>query len=360
MKSFLKEVVEHIHKAHDDFNDVVFVLPSKRAGIFLKRDIAALIDAPIFSPTIYSIEELVTEISELEVAPHLNLSLGLYEAFRPHLENEADSFDSFISWGNTLLSDFNEIDRNLVDSTALFNYLTADQRLKIWGADNRATPLISNTLKFWGKLNTVYASFKSELKEKGIGYQGLLYREAIKRIDEYLNLHTSKQFHFIGFNALNTAEEYLFQKFLDYGKSMVWWDLDSYFLKDDIHEAGFFIRKYLKKWPQTKTLSSTGSSFLEKKKIVITGVPRSMSQAKLAGNTLKDVIALSNEQNIALVLSDESLVQPILNSLPEGVNKVNITMGLPLRKTTLFDFFNALFDLHLKKSKKSFYILIGV
>ncbi len=355
MTSFLKEVIEQIYKAHKSFDNVVFVLPSKRAGIFLKRYIAAFIEKPIFSPEIYSIEELVAKISGLETAPNLDLLLGLYEAFHPHLENEAEPFDSFISWGSTLLSDFNEIDRNVIDATALFDYLIANQRLKNWGADKRATPLISNTVKFWGKLNAVYTSFRSDLLRKGVGYQGLLYREALKKIDHYLEHHSSKKFYFIGFNALNTAEEHIFHAFIARGKSNVWWDIDSYFLKDDVHEAGFFIRRYLEKWPQTKALSRTRSSFLKGKTIAITGVPKSISQAKLVGNILKNFVDQGNGQNVALILSDETLLQPILNSLPKEVKKVNITMGLPLRKTTLFDFFNSLFDLHIKKSKNGWF-----
>ena len=355
MKTFLNEVTDQIYKEHQSFEDVVFVLPSKRAGIFLKQHIASHIDKPVFSPEIYSIEELIAKISGLKTATNLNLLLGLYEVFQPYLENEGESFDSFISWGNTLLSDFNEIDRNLVDASSLFDYLTANQRLKNWGADKNATTLISNTLKFWGNLNAVYTSFTSHLVEKGIGYQGLLYREALKKVSHYLEHHTSKKFYFIGFNALNTAEEYIFQAFLEHGKSNVWWDIDSYFLKDDIHEAGLFIRNYIKRWPQTKIISSAVSSFLDEKAITITGVPKSMSQAKLTGNILKNLVNKNNEQNIALVLSDETLLQPILNSLPKEVEKVNITMGLPLRKTTLFDFFDSFFDLHIKKSKNGWY-----
>ncbi|MEM8929235.1 MAG: PD-(D/E)XK nuclease family protein [Bacteroidota bacterium] len=355
MKSFLEQVIEQIHKAHKDFDDAVFVLPSKRAGIFLKQYLTSFIDRPIFSPKIYSIEELIIEISGLETAPNLNLLLGLYDAFRPHSENEAESFDSFILWGNTLLSDFNEIDRNLIDATALFDYLTANQRIKNWGTDKRATPLISNTIKFWGKLNTVYTSFRSDLLSKGIGYQGLLYREAVSKVEHFLKHSTSKKFYLVGFNALNKAEEHIFQTFMEHGKSTVWWDIDPYFLKDNIHEAGFFIRDHLKKWPQAKVVSSIGSSYVKEKTIAITGVPKSISQAKFAGTILKNLINQKNGQNIALVLSDETLLRPILNSLPDEVKKVNITMGLPLRKTTLFDFFSSLFDLHIKKSKNGWF-----
>jgi len=356
MKSFLKEVIEYVYKEHKGFDDIVFVLPSKRAGVFLKQHISSFINKPVFLPKIYSIENLIADISGLEIASNLELLLLLYEASLLHLEREEQNFESFISWGGTLLSDFNEIDRNLVDYTSLFEYLTADQRLKNWGVDKRASPLVSNTVRFWSQLHHIYAVFKSKLLDKGIGHQGLIYREAVRRLHSYLIQNTTvKKFYFVGFNALNIAEERIVQAFIDSGKSTVLWDIDSSFLEDDIHEVGFFIRKYLKRWPQTKILSNAESSFLKKGAIEITGVPKSLSQAKFVGKLLKNTINENNSQNIALVLSDESLLQPILNSLPEIVEKVNITMGLPLRKTTLFSFFNSLFNLYIKKSKNGWF-----
>jgi len=355
MKTFLQQVIERIYKEHKSFDDLVFVLPNKRAGLFLKRHIAEHIQRPIFSPVIYSIEEMVVEMSALDPASNLDLLLGLYEVFLPFLgEKEAD-FESFIAWGHTLLSDFNEIDRNLVSPDELFNYLTANQRLKYWGADEKATPFISNTLKFWGQLKPVYENFQKILIKKRIGHQGLLYREAVSKVENYISEHSAKTYQFIGFNALNTAEEYIFQRFSDSGKSVFWWDIDSYFLNDSIHEAGFFIRNYLNRWPNNKTISSPNDSFLAEKNIEIIGVPKSISQAKFSAHILNGISLKSEENDVALVLSDETLLKPVLNSLPPSTDKVNITMGLPLRKTVLFDFFDALFNLHLNVSENGWF-----
>ena len=355
MNSFLKAVLEQIYYEQKSFNSLVFVLPSKRAGVFLKKHIAEYIDKPIFSPKIYSIEELITEISGLESAPKLDLLLTLYETFQPHLDKEENSFESFITWGSILLNDFNEIDRNLVNAESLFTYLTANQRLKSWGVELKDTPLLSKNLKFWNGLYPVYLNFKDNLKKKGVGYSGLLYSQALKNVNEYILKNTTNNFYFLGFNALNKIEEEVFNEFINHANSEIWWDLDPYFLKDDIHEAGYFIRHYLKKWPQSKTLSTTHSNFLKEKSISITGVPKSISQAKFSGNIIKSLTQKKGEQNIALVLSDEALLPSILNSLPENIDKINITMGLPLNKTSLYEFFDSLFDLHIKKSKTGWF-----
>ncbi len=355
MTSFLAEVVEHIYSKHKCFDNMAFILPSRRAGLFLKQHIAATIDKPIFSPKIYSIEEFVIHISGLEISSNLTLLLELYEAFLPHLEEKERNFDSFVTWGATLLSDFNEIDRHLVDHESLFSYLTASQRLKNWGSAKSATPMIENTVQFWSQFSTVYNSFKSTLLRQGIGYQGLLYREAVNNIEQYIAETNIEHHHFIGFNALNTSEEYLFNEFLNREKASVWWDIDPFFLEDDIHEAGFFIRNHLKKWPKTKTNLRFDSHFLQQKEIRVTGVPKSISQAKFTGKLLQEILRLNQEEHISVILSDEMLLQPLLNSLPNGASKINITMGMPLKKTALNSFFQSLFDLHLNKSKNGWY-----
>lgn len=356
MKGFLEEVIGYVYERHKSFDKLVFVLPSKRAGLFLKKHITSFLEKPIFSPRIYSIEELVKEISNLDPASNFELLLELYEAFQPFFNTDEESFESFVTWGNTLLSDFNEIDRNLVPHGSLFDYLTATQRLKKWGADERPTPLISNTVRFWGQLKTVYERFQKRLLEKRTGYQGLLYKEAVSKTEKYLSSCSELYYHFIGFNALNKAEEQLFHSFAKNGNSMFWWDIDSSFLEDTVHEAGLFIRNYIKAWPNGQTFTNHTSCFLKEKKIVITGIPKSVSQAKFTGQLLESTLKKDgDEQNVALVLSDETLLKPILNTLPPNASKINITMGLPLNKTSLFDFFNSLFNLHLNPSKNGWF-----
>ena len=357
MERFLKEAIEGIYTKNKSFDNIAFVLPSKRAGLFLKKYISECIRKPIFSPKIYSIEELIIEISGIANTTNLNLLLELYETSKLHLHSEELTFESFLSWGNTLLSDFNEIDRNLVDHKSLFAYLTESQRIKNWGNDKRPTPLISNSLKFWSQLEAVYENFQSRLLQKGVGYQGLLYRKASEKVKNFLSNNSGTTYHFIGFNALNAAEEHIFQSFFTTGRATVSWDIDSYFVEDGVHEAGFFIRNYLKKWSQFNGLPALdhNNQFLKEKKIHITGIPKSISQAKYVGHILRGALSKDNENSIALVLADETLLKPVLHALPENTSKVNITMGLPLRKTNLFDFFDSLFNVHLNKSKNGWY-----
>lgn len=353
---FLEEVIATIYQTEKSFDNQVFVLPSKRAGIFLKKYLASHLTLPIFTPRIYSIEELVEVISGLKKSANFNLILQLYEAFLPHFNKEEASFESYVSWAHTLLADFNDIDRNLVPQEELFDYLTATQRLKTWGESKDATPLISKNLKFWGQLKKVYQTFTENLLTNKIAHQGLLYRTAVTQCDQYITSHKEKTFHFIGFNALTTAEEHLFDSFMNAGIGKLWWDLDPYFLEDPIHEAGFFIRKYLQRWPQSKALgSSNESSFLAKKDIQIIGVPKFISQAKMAGVLLKEVYTQESERNVALVLSDEALLPSVLQVVPITAKKVNITMGLPLDKTALYSFFSSLFELHTKKTTTGWY-----
>ena len=353
MKTFLQEITETIYSRRGSFDDIVFVLPSKRASLFLKQHIARLISKPIFVPKTYSIEELIQTISGLEKLSDLELLLNLYEAFKPLLSESEIPFETFIPWGTTVLSDFNEIDRNLVSPTSLFTYLTEAQRLKDWGADKKATPLISDTLKFWSQLPEAYERFQKKLLERELAYQGLQYREAALKADEFVNNNTDKDFHFVGFNALNTAEEHILDFFYNNGNSTFWWDIDAHFLDDPIHEAGFFIRDYLKKWPKkSQTIRNTGQPYIQKESIKVIGVPKAISQVKHTGLLLDDILNQDQvkEHNVALVLSDEALLDTMLGILPQSSSKVNITMGQPLIKTGAFHFFDALFQMYLNVS----------
>ena len=356
MKPFLQEVVEHIFRSYKSFDGLMFVLPNKRASVYLKKYIASQINEPIFAPDIYNIEELVIHIAEIQKATNLNLLLMLYENFLPHLSDQDSNFESFVIWGKTLLSDFDEIDKNLADHAKLFAYLTANQRLKYWGDSKAASPIIINTLKFWSHLKTVYEAFQKELLKKRVGYQGLIYRQAVSKVDEFISKSDLRAIHFIGFNALNTAEEHIFQAFFNHKKATFWWDVDPSFLEDSIHEAGFFIRKYWSRWPNTEMASISTRFFLQKEKsIKIIGVPKSIAQAKYAAKILEQTKEQPFEKTTAVVLSDETLLKPVLNSLPVLGHKVNVTMGMPLSRTLLFDFFQSLFTLHLNTTQDGWF-----
>ena len=192
-----------------------------------------------------------------------------------------------------------------------------------------------------------------------MGHQGLIYRKAYENLESYLEENEANRYVFIGFNALNTAESNIIQRILETGNAKIYWDLDTYFLDDPIHDAGYFIRSHRKKWRylQENPLEGISSSFLQKKHIEIVGVPKNVSQVKYVGALLKKT-NLGNKgllERTAVVLSDEALLNPLLNSLPAEIEKVNITMGYPLNRSTFYNFFMQFFDLHANRQDGGWY-----
>ena len=144
-------------------------------------------------------------------------------------KEQVESFDSFSKWAQILLQDFNEIDRCLIPQEQIFNYLKAIQDLNHWSFENNQTSLIKNYLSFWETLNTTYTNFTNHLINKGKGYQGLIYREAVENIESYIQSSSDKHV-FVGFNALNTAESTIIQELLQNDLADVYWDIDNSFM----------------------------------------------------------------------------------------------------------------------------------
>lgn len=359
MQSFLEEVLFKIKKKQDSLEDIVFILPSKRAGTFLRNAIAKTATKTQFVPEIYSIETFVEKISGLSYATNTQQLFELYSTYLKVSKNNPDNFFTFSKWGQTLLQDFNEIDRYLIDSKKLFSNLAAIQEIEHWSVQSEKTQLMQDYLNFWNNLGKLYSNFNTSLLEKGIGHQGLVYRYACDNLSSYLEAEANKTHVFIGFNALNTAESQIIQTTLETTKADVYWDTDSYFLNDPIHDAGYFIRKHKKDWPHYKEEKLKGLSehYSTKKNIHITGVPKNVSQAKYVGSLLKKQKQENAEslKNTAVVLGDETLLNPILNAIPQDIDRVNITMGYPLQKTPLASLFTQFIDLYLHRDTQGWF-----
>ncbi len=361
MNSFLEQVLNTIDKEHGSFENMVFILPSKRAGSFLKKGIAKIIGKPIFTPEIYSIEEFVGEISGLSTATNTQQLFELYYAYLEQTtqEQEQENFVDFSKWGQTLLQDFNEIDRYLIDTGKMFSNLSAIQEINHWYVAAEKTEMVQNYVDFWNKLEKLYTAFNQRLSGKGMGHQGLVYRKAYDNLDAYSQSHSHKHHIFIGFNALNTAESSIIQHILAKNNADIFWDLDAYFLNDPNHDAAYFIRNHQKTWPYLiqNGLKGITSSFIQDKKIEVIGVPKNISQAKYVGNILKTLAYENNGAltSTAVVLNDETLLNPLLNSLPEEIDRVNITMGFPLNKTSFENFFHQFLALYVHKQPHGWY-----
>lgn len=359
MQSFLEEVIGQVRKEYPTLEEVVFVLPNKRAGSFLRNAIARTTKRTSFSPEIYSIEGFVEKVSGLTYASNTQQLFELYEAYLKSTTQEKDNFFDFSKWGQTLVQDFNEIDRYLIHTEKLFSNLSAIQEINHWSLQAKKTKMIENYLAFWNNLEQLYTSFNKNLLMKGLGHQGMVYRHASKNIDTYLKSNSDKTYVFVGFNALNTAESHIIQTILKTAKADIFWDTDTYFLNDQVHDASFFIRKHKKTWPYLTEhkLKGVGSNYSDTKNIQITGIPKNVSQAKYVGSILKKLAQQSPDslKNTAVVLADESLLNPVLNAVPPEIEAVNITMGYPLNKTPLASLFDQFIELYIHQEKEGWF-----
>lgn len=356
---FLACVLEDLQKKGVDLLSCTYVLPSKRSGTFLKKYIAHTLTQNSFAPKIVSIQDFIAELSGMTLASSIDLLLQLYEVHKKTTTGNPEDFYTFLKWGSMLIQDFNDIDSFLVPSKDILNYLFTVKELHHWAVAREKNPLVENYLKFWKHLQPLYTAFTSALLTQKKGYSGLLYRRAVTHLEAYSKNLGSQPVVFIGFNALNSAEANIIQHFLKAGNGRVYWDIDTYFLNDPLHEAGFFIRKYQREWPyyQKHPLLGIHRSFLAPKEIAVVGVPKNIAQTKYVGQLLQQIATQSpaSLEKTALVLADESLLHSMLTAIPATVHGVNITMGMPLKKTVLHTFFLSFLRLHSSKTERGWF-----
>ncbi|OIQ23419.1 PD-(D/E)XK nuclease family protein [Lacinutrix sp. MedPE-SW] len=358
MKSFIFDVLTDLKNKGENLSNIHFILPSKRAGVFLRQELSAVVKETIFSPYILSIEEFVEELAQLKSTLNTELLFEFYNSYislTPKAEQE--SFESFSKWAQILLQDFNEIDRYLIPQDKIFDYLSAIKTLDHWSLDDNKTDVVKNYLKFWDKLKVYYKHYNKALISKKIGYQGLVYREAVNNIESYIST-TSKTHVFLGFNALNTAEETIIQNLLENNLAYIYWDIDKVFIDNKIHDAGLFTRGHKHNWKYFKKHSFNWESnnYTTNKNIEILGVPKNIGQAKAIGNILEKIGSKNPDfKSTAVVLGDENLLIPVLNSIPLDIKKLNVTMGFPLNSIPLASLFEQLFSIHKKHTNNFYY-----
>lgn len=340
----------------DRMDNLVVVLPNKRAKIFLLEALKGHYSSSVFAPEIISIEELIQTISGVRSIDSVELLFEFYIVYKNIHSSDAQDFDHFANWAKMLLQDFNEIDRYLLEPNFVFSYLKNIEDIKHWSLDpDQRTDLIENYLDFWKKMPKYYEELYNSLLSKGIGYQGLIYREAVKKHKEFVE-NTDKQYYFAGFNALNAAEEVIFQQFLLEKKGKVYWDIDKTFIDDLYHDAGLFLRRIKRNWQFYKynPFEWIVDEFSKEKNIQIIQTPKSVGQAKIAGQIveglIKDDVSIDK---VAVVLGEENLLLPVLHSLPKEVSSLNITMGYSGNSNPVQILLNKIFKMHLSAIKRS-------
>ena len=357
MQTFLDTLITHLQKSGTKaYQDLVIVLPSQRAGVFLRNKLRSHhMGQTLMLPQIISIEDFIEQLSGIVPMENTEVMMLFYEAYLSvHKEEEKKDFASFLSWGQTLLQDFNEIDRYLVDQDRFFKYLYYINDQKHWFLQEKKTHLIEDYIQFWERLQSYYEALTEKMNLHGKGYQGHQYRIAAQNVDAYAE-ETKHKYLFAGFNALNNAEQYIIKSFLQQQKGSVFWDADAYFLNDQDHDASLFLKRFKKEWKTPNGFEySVHKNFEQSKNINITGIPKNIGQVKYIGQILKEMSAEQLSET-ALVLADETLLLPMLNSLPSNVSNVNITMGLSLSQIPLTAFVNQFIGIKEGNKGKGFY-----
>ncbi len=351
--TFLFKLANHLKGNGFLSQEVKIILPSKRSIIFLKQAILSITDKSVFLPQFLSIEEFTQELTNLKLLDSIHLQFELFEVYKDNIPRiNQDSFEKFIQWAPIVLQDFNDIDSYLADANNLFKNLSAFKRIEKWFPNQEPTKLSLNYLKFFETLNLLHQKFCQKLIAKQKAYQGLIYREAVNNLSNYIENYHGKLI-FAGFNALNKAEEVIIQELLAYEKAEIFWDIDQSFLETS-HPAATFINYYKSTWQYYKTnpFNWISTEFDTKKNITVLGASKQVAQLKTAGEII-DKIAQSNEVSTttALVLGEEQLLNVALESLPKSVNNVNITMGFALQNTSLASLFMSLFKANLNALK---------
>ncbi|WP_321331184.1 PD-(D/E)XK nuclease family protein [uncultured Bacteroides sp.] len=361
METFLQLVAKDIYaKTGNDLSRVAIVFPNKRAGLFFNEYLADESNRPIWSPAYVSISELFQQLATLKLGDPIRLVCELYKVFREETKSE-ESLDEFYFWGELLISDFDDVDKNLVDADKLFSNLQ-DLKNIMDGYDfldeeqeeaiqqffqnfsiERRTQLKEKFISLWDKLNSIYNRYHENLASLGIAYEGMLYRSVIEQLD----VETLKydKYVFVGFNVLNKVETKFFDKLQEAGKALFYWDYDVFYTRMPHykHEAGEFINRNLKRFPSQ--LSEEHFDILRKpKKVRFISSPTENAQARYLPEWVRSTLTEKEKEN-AVVLCNETLLLPVLHSIPAEVKNVNITMGFPLAQTPAFSYINALLEL---------------
>ena len=360
MTTFIFDVLKDLQHNNANLSQLTFVLPSKRAGLFLKHQLSTVINQTVFSPEIISIEEFVEDLSELKTISNTELLFEFYNTYAALTKKEnQDSFEAFSKWAQILIQDFNEIDRYLIPQDKIFNYLSAIKEIENhhWSLEENQTEFIKNYLSFWNKLYDYYNHFSKGLLNKNTGYQGLIYREATNNLELYIQNNPKMQHVFLGFNALNNAEDTIIQELLQNNLAKIYWDIDTFFIDNPKHDAALFTRKHKDNWKyfETNPFNWVTENYSKEKNISIYGVPKNIGQAKYIGSLLNNLKKEKHSlQNTAVILGDENLLIPVLNSIPKNIEALNITMGFPLKAIPLSNLFETLFRVH-KNTSQTFY-----
>ncbi|MBO7538830.1 MAG: PD-(D/E)XK nuclease family protein [Prevotella sp.] len=359
MKSFLEYVAaDLLQKYGTNLSRIAVVFPNKRAALFLNEHLARLTGKPLWSPAYITISDLFRKHSQRQVADSIQLVCELHQCFT-QCTGIDETLDHFYGWGQLLLSDFDDIDKNMASAEHVFanlrdiheyddtSYLTEEQRITLQRFfsnfnEEHNSELKQRFLQLWSHILDIYQSFNDRLAKQGLAYEGALYREVAEREDIEFEYDT---YLFIGFNMLQQVEQTLFRRMKQQGKARFYWDYDHYYL--NTNEAGYFIAQYLNDFPNEldDRNDEIYSNFTRQKTINYISAPTENIQARYIDNWLQKQNRIADNRRTAVVLCNENLLQTAIHCIPSKAKKVNITTGYPLSQTPITSFVNLLVNL---------------
>ena len=375
MKSFLEIVAQDIiEKYGDNLSRTAIVFPNKRASLFLNEHLARMAGRPIWSPAYLTISELFRQQSDAMVADNIKLVCDLHKSFVKYV-GETESLDRFYGWGQVLLSDFDDIDKNMADAKKVFanlrdihelddiSYLSESQieALKKFFSnftDDQPSRLKKKFLELWSRFGDIYDDYRQRLAEQGLAYEGMLYRSVAEDSNV---VFPYDRYVFVGFNLLHEVEKSIFQRLKDEGKAVFYWDFDHYYMGDrktsgSFNEAGHFIAQYLQLFPNELDNASDDiyGHLSREKHIAYISSPTENQQARYVSQWLREGSRIADGRRTAIVMCDESLLPTVVHCLPPEVDKVNVTTGYPLQDALVTSFVNQLFMLRIFGGKRHY------
>lgn len=374
MVTFVEEVAADLYSRYGrDVSQLRILFPSRRAQLFFTDALSRQTDAPMWQPQFESIDRLMTTIAGIEHGERVRLITELYNIYREFHADE--KFDKFYFWGEMLLNDFDAIDKYMIDADVLFSNISDLKQIEAdlsyitdrqWEVITRFWSVLNDDkdpslhkqrfLKVWRTLAPVYHRFRARLRELGIGYGGMIQREAVERIEsDGFELEDDGATYVVaGFNALSKCEKRLFDFLAVNRTTHFYWDYDRYYL-DERQEAGLFLRENLTRYPQSTTFTSQIDNFTARnKRLSAVATASNVLQCKYVNRLLRQMIAegVPMDKRTSIVLTDENLLQPLLYSMPEGV-ELNVTMGFPLRQTVAYSLVERLIELQNRRRESS-------
>ena len=361
---FLRQVASaFIENERERLKDYCFVFPNRRSLLFFQKYLGEESGRALLSPVMLTVNELFAELSGLRPADRIEALYRLYRIYA-ELTGSNEQFDDFLYWGDVFLNDFDDVDKYMADASALFRNLgdykdiesdysfLSPQQVeainKFWSGFSSGNPskngIRERFSKTWDILYSLYSRLRSDLRADGTGYEGMIYRDVAEdddKVPEY------GMVVFVGLNAPNKCEMALMDRLLKSGKADFYWDYYGSLIRDKNNPASHFIEGNSKRYPSRyKIKDDLHEENFKFDNIELIAVPSAVGQTKAAHDILSGIAASCGDADrmigTAVVLPDESLLMPMLSSVPECIKTVNVTMGYPLSFTPVMSFMTAL------------------